>query len=149
MGLIARIWNALFYHRANDWWLLPKTPLSDPEPDPAYEGPLGRTTAIAKQWLTAVTSGDRHATPWYYAWVGVILAIITLAEVWIFTFETLGPWFVPLLLILSLMKFILVVAFFMHLRFDNKLFSWIFGFGFLIGVAVFLALLALFFKLNG
>ena len=47
------------------------------------------------------------------------------------------------------MKFVLVVAFFMHLRFDNKLFTWIFGAGFVIGVAVFLAILALFFKLNG
>ncbi len=117
--------------------------------NPPFDGPMGQTASIVKRWLTVVTSGDRHATPWFYAWVGVILAIITLAEVWIFTFETLGPWFVPLLLILSFLKFVMVVAFFMHLRFDNKLFTWIFGFGFTIGVAVFVAILALFFKLNG
>ena len=72
--------------------------------------------------LNAATSGDHHATPWFYVWVGVILAIITLAEVWIFTFETLGPWFVPVLLILSLLKFVMVVAFFMHLRFQQQAF---------------------------
>ncbi len=147
MGIITRIWNSVFYHGANDWWILPKT--GSQLPSPPYEGPLGETPARIKRMLTAMTSGDRHATPWFYAWVGVILAIVTLAEVWIFTFETLGPWFVPVLLILSLFKFVMVVAFFMHLRFDNKLFTWIFGAGFTIGVAVFLAILALFFKLNG
>ena len=137
----------MFYHGANEWWNLPRTRAQ--QPHPPNEGPLGQMPARIMRLLNAATSGDHHATPWFYAWVGVILAIITLAEVWIFTFETLGPWFVPLLLILSLLKFIMVVAFFMHLRFDNKLFAWIFGAGFTIGVAVFLAILALFFKLNG
>ena len=115
----------MFYHGANDWWNLPRTRAQ--QAHPPNEGPLGQMPARIMRLLNAATSGDHHATPWFYAWVGVILAIITLAEVWIFTFETLGPWFVPLLLILSLLKFIMVVAFFMHLRFDNKLFAWIFG----------------------
>ena len=147
MKLITRIWNSVFYHGGNDWWNLPRTRAQ--EPHPPYEGPMGEMPSRVMRVLSEITFGGRHATPWFYAWIGVILAIITMAEVWMFTFETLGPWFVPLLLILSLMKFVLVVAFYMHLRFDNKLFTWIFGAGFAIGIAVFLAILALFFKLNG
>ena len=56
---------------------------------------------------------------------------------------------VPVLLILSLLKFVMVVAFFMHLRFDNKAFRLDIRRRLHIGVAVFLAILALFFKLNG
>ena len=34
-----------------------------------------------------------------------------------------GPLFLPALLILMATKFLIVVSFFMHLKFDNKIFS--------------------------
>ena len=67
-----------------------------------------------------------HATPVIYAWVGFWVAIITLIEFGIFYVESLGVLMIPILLILSLLKFIMVVGFFMHLRFDNKVFTYMF-----------------------
>ena len=55
----------------------------------------------------------------------------------------LGGWYIPLLLILSLMKFVGVVAFFMHLRFDHRLFTYLFGAAMVIGILIFTSLLLL------
>lgn len=136
----------LLTHPSNRWFNLPRTPQSDLPPK--HEGPFGPLPAKFGAWLNRITYGGRHATPWFYVAVGVILSIITLIEVWMFNLH-LGAWFVPLLLVLSAAKFIMVVAFFMHLRFDPKGFSIVFGAGMSLGIAVFVALLALFFKLNG
>ena len=38
----------------------------------------------------------------------------------------LGKLFLPTLLVLMAIKFVTVVSLFMHLRFDNKIFSWLF-----------------------
>jgi cytochrome c oxidase subunit 4 len=51
---------------------------------------------------------------------------------------------VYILLPLSALKFGIVVGYYMHLKFDNKLFTWIFGMGLLTGCSVILALIALF-----
>jgi cytochrome c oxidase subunit 4 len=48
----------------------------------------------------------------------------------------------PILIVLSLSKFLLVVLFFMHLRFDNRLFSTLFTGGFALAIAVFIVVLA-------
>jgi cytochrome c oxidase subunit 4 len=58
-----------------------------------------------------------------YKWVALILGLITVGEVWIYY----TPWketriFVPTLLILSALKFTIVVMFYMHLKYDAKLF---------------------------
>jgi cytochrome c oxidase subunit 4 len=45
---------------------------------------------------------------------------------------------------LSICKFVLVVGYFMHLKFDNRLFTYIFGFGLAIALSVVLSLIALF-----
>lgn len=145
MSAITRIWNTLFFHRSNGWFNLPGQPGSGPQ----HEGPFGSLMAGARAWFNRVTFGGRHATPAFYTGVAVILTIITLVEVWIFNVGGLGALFVPLLLFLSLIKFLMVIGFFMHLRFDPKGFSIVFGAGMGLGIAVFVALLALFFKLNG
>jgi len=41
------------------------------------------------------------------------------------------------------MKFVIVVAFFMHLRFDNKLLTYLFFAGFLLAAVIAVALLVL------
>ena len=51
--------------------------------------------------------------------------------------------FITSMLVLSAMKFVLVVAFFMHLRFDHKQYTRVFIFCMLIGSLVYLALLLL------
>ena len=85
-----------------------------------------------------------HPGPKTYAIVGLILAIITLIEVWAYTHEAIRPVLVPVLLVLSALKFVLVVGFFMHLRFDHPLFTGVFGFGLAVGASVITALIFLF-----
>lgn len=79
-----------------------------------------------------------------YTIIGVILAIITLTEVWAYTLESLKPLLVPVLLALSAAKFILVVAFYMHLKFDHPMLTAVFGFGLAVAASVITALLFLF-----
>ena len=87
-----------------------------------------------------------HAHPGWqtYTIVGVILAIITVAEVFFYTQESVRAFLVPLLLALSASKFVLVVGFYMHLRFDHPLFTGVFGFGLMVGGSIITALLFLF-----
>ena len=85
-----------------------------------------------------------HPGPKVYVIIGVILAIITVIEVWAYTVESLKPVLVPLLLGLSAAKFILVVGFYMHLRFDHPLFTGVFGFGLVVAASVITALMFLF-----
>jgi len=79
-----------------------------------------------------------------YTIVGLILAVITLAEVFFYTQESVRAFLVPLLLVLSATKFVLVVGFYMHLRFDHPLFTGVFGFGLMVAGSIITALMFLF-----
>jgi cytochrome c oxidase subunit 4 len=50
----------------------------------------------------------------------------------------------PALLIMMVIKFVMVVSYFMHLKFDNKMFSWLFYSGLVLAVGVYCAALATF-----
>ena len=52
---------------------------------------------------------------------------------------------VPLLLVLSALKFVLVVLFYMHLKFDNRFFAFLFSGPLLLAIGVMIGLLFLFF----
>lgn len=67
-----------------------------------------------------------HATVKTYVMIGVILTIITAAEVAIFYIDALAPVLVPSLVIMSAGKFLLVVYYYMHLKFDHPVFSRVF-----------------------
>jgi cytochrome c oxidase subunit 4 len=84
-----------------------------------------------------------HPTAQKYVAIGVILAVITAVEVAVY-YLNLGPLLPPILLILSAVKFSLVVMYFMHLKFDSRLFSSLFVGGLLLAGGVLIALLALF-----
>jgi cytochrome c oxidase subunit 4 len=88
--------------------------------------------------------GHAHPGPRTYVIVGVVLAVITMVEVWAYTSEAIRPFLVPILLVLSATKFVLVVGFYMHLRFDAPLFTGVFGFGLAVAGSVITALLFLF-----
>ncbi|MCZ6890966.1 MAG: cytochrome C oxidase subunit IV family protein [Chloroflexi bacterium] len=85
-----------------------------------------------------------HPTPAKYVAIALILAAITLVEVAIVYMDFLADIVGPVLIILSAAKFALVVMFFMHLRFDNRLFSTIFVTGLFLATGVLITLLALF-----
>ncbi len=70
--------------------------------------------------------GHEHPSDWQYIKIAMLLAFITGAEVVMSYVPSLGGLLVPGLLILSIIKFAIVVMWFMHLRFDNKLFRRVF-----------------------
>lgn len=75
-----------------------------------------------------------------YISIAVILGIVTAMEVAIFYIEALKPMLVPLLLILSFFKFILVAMYFMHLRYDNVIFTVMLGAGLTMALGTFVAI---------
>ena len=68
-----------------------------------------------------------------YWGIALFLAVVTAVEVAVPYIDALSPVSVPLLIILAIIKFGTVVSFFMHLRYDRKLYRTLFLFG-VIGV---------------
>ena len=92
---------------------------------------------------------EAHPSNRTYVMIAVILGILTAMEVMVFYVEALAPLLVPILMVLMLVKFGLVVGFFMHLKFDNRILSGVFGWGLLIAFLILMALLALYGKFTG
>jgi cytochrome c oxidase subunit 4 len=86
---------------------------------------------------------EAHATNATYVRVAIILSIITAVEVIIYYMSAARGILVPALLILSIAKFIAVVGFFMHLKYDSRLFRFMFAAGLVLTLSVYLALLAM------
>jgi len=78
-----------------------------------------------------------------YINIALILAAITALEVSTY-YVDFGPLFLPSLLIMMVVKFFMVVSYFMHLKFDNKVFSWMFYAGLFLAVGVYVAALSTF-----
>ena len=79
-----------------------------------------------------------------YIKVALFLAVITIVEVAVYYIEAFHgvlPW---ILVVLSAVKFATVVGFFMHLKFDSKLFTFLFLGGLLIAGSVVMGLMTLF-----
>jgi len=70
-----------------------------------------------------------------YIVIALILAVLTALEVASTEVGGLGSFLVPALLIMMAVKFFIVVSYFMHLKFDNRLFGAMFYLG-LIGAVV-------------
>jgi cytochrome c oxidase subunit 4 len=85
-----------------------------------------------------------HPTPLTYFKVAITLSAITAAEVAIFYVEEVGKGIIPILAVMSATKFALVAMFYMHLRYDARLFSGLFIGGLALAFAVVLAVLGLF-----
>lgn len=85
-----------------------------------------------------------HPTPRTYVVIAAVLAAITGIEVWIFYIEAIKDAIIPMFIVLSVVKFILVAMFYMHLKFDERLFSGFFVGGLILATSVVLALMALF-----
>ena len=110
---------------------------------------------------TADAHGDAHADAhgdaaepehptWSVYWkVATVLTIITVAEVWCYYLKPFvaSPYFVPTLLILSAAKFAIVVMFYMHLKYDAKIFRFLFTGPLILAMMTMLALLLLFGKI--
>jgi cytochrome c oxidase subunit 4 len=75
-----------------------------------------------------------------YIKIALILAAITALEVSTY-YVDFGPLFMPSLMIMMVVKFVMVVSYFMHLKFDSKIFSFLFYTG--LGLALFVYIVAL------
>ena len=78
-----------------------------------------------------------------YVRIAAILAAITALEVATY-YVDLGALFLPSLLIMMAVKFYIVVSFFMHLRYESKMFSWVFYAGLFLAMFVYGVFLATF-----
>ncbi|MDQ3697471.1 MAG: cytochrome C oxidase subunit IV family protein [Gemmatimonadota bacterium] len=93
---------------------------------------------------------EHHHPTWKtYRWVALILTVITIIEVWIYyTPFVEHRLFVPSLLVMSAAKFIIVVMFYMHLKYDAKLFRALFIGPLLVAATTLVVLLFLFGQLR-
>lgn len=85
-----------------------------------------------------------HSSVAGYIWIGAILAVLTFVEVAVFYIEGMELVEVPLLVILSTAKVILVVLYFMHLKMDHKALTWLFTVGVVLALFMVSSLLVLY-----
>lgn len=88
---------------------------------------------------------QEHPRPRQYVTVAVILGVITAFEVGIYYLGSLRVILVPTLIVFAFLKFSLVVLWFMHLRFDSRLFLRLFVTGLVLAGLVFAVVLVTFF----
>src|SRR5207253_10113253 len=92
--------------------------------------------------------GEVHEHPTWkqYKWVALSLTVITVFEVWGYYIPAFvaSRAFVPILLIMSAAKFAIVVMFYMHLKYDHKLFRALFTGPLMIAMVTLIVLLFLF-----
>lgn len=91
-------------------------------------------------------SGEPHVSNRFYVVIAIILAVLTAMEVMVFYVEALSPVLLPILMVLMAVKFSLVAMFFMHLRFDSRILTGIFGWCLFLAASIILALMAVFGK---
>ena len=125
--------------------------MSHDDMDLKLDEPLNRAVddAVEHEEDVIVHEGDRHheehdhgLTDLGYVKVAIFLAIVTAIEVALsYMVDDLGALFLPLLIGLMLLKFFMVILFFMHLKFDNRLFSIMFYMGLVLAVGVYLVTL--------
>lgn len=85
-----------------------------------------------------------------YIKIAIFLAVVTAIEVALsYTKEPLGAAFLPLLLLLMGVKFFAVLYYFMHLKFDSRLFSLMFYMGLVLAVGCYIAFLTTMHFFNG
>ena len=89
-----------------------------------------------------------HPGPRQYVIIGVVLAVITLIEFGVFYLELDPALMTWIILLLSSSKFLLVVGYFMHLKFDDTRFSALFFAPFFIMISIAVVLMALFYNLT-
>lgn len=112
---------------------------------------LGAIGAAIAVWVSglpgmllvrAEAGEEAHPGPEVYVRVGLVLAVVTLIEVAIYYVDLVQGALIASLLALSAIKFMLVVLWFMHLRFDSRIFTVLFSGGMMLAAAVFVVVLA-------
>ncbi len=90
---------------------------------------------------------ERHVPPTtvrQYVYMGIFLTVVTAVEFVMVEMAINNAILIPALIILTAAKFMVVVIWFMHLRWDSPLLTKLFTSSFVLASAILLALLALF-----
>jgi len=89
--------------------------------------------------------GRAHPSDRNYVVIALILAVLTALEVaTYYVEEQLGGFLVPALMVMMVVKFAMVVMWFMHLRFDSNLFTRMFVSGLVLAIGVYVVALTTF-----
>jgi caa(3)-type oxidase subunit IV len=84
----------------------------------------------------------RHPSPKEYIRIGAILAVLTAIEI-ASSYTIDGPLLIPMLLTLAVIKFAIVVMWFMHLKFDDRRYARFFVMGLALATTLYLIVLML------
>jgi cytochrome c oxidase subunit 4 len=90
-----------------------------------------------------------HPSEGLYVLVALFLAVVTGAEVALYYVNLDFRVYAVILMILMFTKFVTVAMFFMHLRFDSRLFRWVFITGIVLATTVYVIVLLTFHVFNG
>ena len=111
-------------------------------------GPVGGAVppaAPGENYGYARVAGEHaHPTAWKYVQIATALAVLTAVEIAVYYSKALHPILTSILLTLSATKFALVVLFYMHLKFDSRIFGALFTLGLTIAGSIITALIVLF-----
>jgi cytochrome c oxidase subunit 4 len=117
----------------------------------AHDPELHSSANVVETAAAEHAMGEVHEHPTWstYKWVALILTLITVVEVWVYYIPAFvkSRLFVPTLLVMSAIKFAIVVLFYMHLKYDHKLFKALFTGPLIIAVLTIISLSFLFGKL--
>jgi cytochrome c oxidase subunit IV len=83
-----------------------------------------RDTAMSEE--QAAATNEQHATIRTYVIIAFTLTAVTALEFGVIYVRRLAPILLPLLLMLSAGKFALVVMFYMHLRYESRVLTFLF-----------------------
>ena len=95
------------------------------------------------------THTQKHLTPRDYWMIAAVLFVITAVEVVVTYIDALDSVVAPILIVLSAAKFVLVVGWFMHLKYDLKRYRGLFYIGLVAAPILFGAVLFTFGVLIG
>jgi cytochrome c oxidase subunit 4 len=109
----------------------------------------GLETTTEHEVTTAPPRGGRwarHPSPREYVRIAIILGIVTAAEVAIYYIDWIHEHhlLIPLLFLFAMVKFALVVLWFMHLRFDSRTYARFFLMGLAGAITLYVAVLLMF-----
>jgi cytochrome c oxidase subunit IV len=93
--------------------------------------------------MASPPSEHPHPSVGTYVTIAIILTVVTGLEFGAIYIRALTPILVPLLLVMSAGKFVLVALFFMHLRYDKPLLTTLFAAPLLIAVIIVVAMMTL------
>lgn len=100
--------------------------------------------SVAEDAHELAHSAHNHPGAGFYVLIAVILTIITAVEVAVFYIPALKNLLGLILIVLSAAKFIMVVMFYMHLKFDSRIFTMVFLAPLVLAILVIISLILLF-----